>query len=109
DFSNLKAYRIPDGTMIPANGYVVFDQTQFGSPANGKNGFGFDAEGDSVWVFSGDSNTNLTGYYHGFKFEGVIEFGLDRFVNSAGEEELVRQAVTTLGTNNAGWLPSPLV
>ena len=43
-----------------------------------------------MWLFSGDAQTNLTGYVHGFAFgaaENLVSFG--RHVNSAGEEHFV--------------------
>ncbi|HXI52822.1 MAG TPA: lamin tail domain-containing protein, partial [Candidatus Saccharimonadales bacterium] len=103
DFDTPKKYRIPDGTTIPANGYVVFYQSN-------SFGFGLSSKGDSVWVFSGDANTNLTGYFHGFDF-GPQALGrtFGRYVISTGEDHFPSQSSPTLGGPNSGPLVGPVV
>jgi len=94
-----KKYRIPTGKFIAAGGYLTFDSDQFGV---GPNGFGFNSTGDSVYLFSGDATTNLTGYAHGFDFGAApnpVSFG--RYVNSRGAENFVLQRQNTLGAANA--------
>ncbi|HXJ73057.1 MAG TPA: lamin tail domain-containing protein, partial [Candidatus Dormibacteraeota bacterium] len=54
-----RKYRIPNGTSIPAGGYLVINQSQFNT---GPEAFGLDAvHGDEVWVVATDANGNLTG------------------------------------------------
>ncbi|HVV71702.1 MAG TPA: lamin tail domain-containing protein, partial [Verrucomicrobiae bacterium] len=92
-------YRIPEGTLIGPGGYLTFTTNQFGL---GTNGFALSSLGDQVYLFSGDAQTNLTGYSHGFEFGAApngVSFG--RYVTSEGKEEFVLQSVNTLGTNNA--------
>jgi hypothetical protein len=94
-----KKYRIPDNTFISAGGYLTFTTDQFGV---GPKGFAFGSTGDSVYVFSGDANTNLTGYAHGYTFGAApnpVSFG--RYVNSQQRELFVRQSLNTLGQRNA--------
>lgn len=110
DFSAPKKYRIPNGTTIPSLGYVVFDENQFNNQPLATNNFRLSSTGDDVWLFSGDANTNLTGYYHGFNFEASangVSWG--RLVTSVGEEHLVAQRALTLGDTNAGPLVGPIV
>jgi len=60
--------------------------------------------------FSGDANTNLTGYMYGFDFgaaEDMVSIG--RYCDQPGEEEFVAQAALTLRTNNAGPEGRPVV
>ena len=110
DFYTPRKYRIPPGTTIPPLGYVVFDENQFNSQSVATNNFRLSSTGDDVWLFSGDANTNLTGYYHGFDF-GASANGssLGRHVTSVGEEHFVAQRALTLGTNNAGPLVGPII
>lgn len=108
NFNSPKKYRIPDGTTIPAGGYLAFVQnTSFG---NGATGFGLSSKGESVYVFSADAAGNLTGYYHGFDFgpqSAGATFG--RHVISTGGDQFVTQASPTLGAANAGPLIGPMV
>lgn len=102
-----KKYRIPAGSFIAAGGYLTFNANQFGA---GSQGFAFSSTGDAVYLFSGDANTNLTGYAHGFDFgaaPNAISFG--RYVNSQGAEQFVLQRQNTLGTKNAYPLIGPVV
>jgi hypothetical protein len=103
-----KKMRIPQGTLVPPNGYVTFDESSFTNL--GPDSFRFSSEGDSVWLFSGDAQTNLTGYAHGFAFGASAKgtsFG--RHVTSDGRELFVAQAELSLGTNNAGPRVGPVV
>jgi hypothetical protein len=100
-------YCIPDGTIIPGDGYLVFDRSQFGN--NGSNSFGLSSLGDAAYLFSGDG-TNLTGYGHGFQFGAQLKgvtFG--RYVTSDGQEHFVAQRTNTLGSANAYPLVGPVV
>ncbi len=107
DFNTPKKYRIPNGTSIPAGGYLVLTETNFNP---GGLGFSFSSTGDEVYLFSGNAVTNLTGYYHGFAF-GAIENGVSfgRYVNSQGEEDFVPQSANTLGGGNAAPRVGPIV
>src|SRR5206468_4168581 len=60
--------------------------------------------------FSGDSNTNLTGYVHGFRYgpqRSGVTFG--RYIISTGEEHFVAQSSSTLSAPNVGPLVGPVV
>lgn len=97
-------FRIPDGTIIAAGGYVVFLHSQF------KSSFGLSGLGDRVYLFSADSAGNLTGYSNGFVFgasESGVSFG--RYTISTGEDQFPPQVSRTLGTLNAGPLVGPVV
>ena len=106
DFKAQKKYRF--NTSIPAGGFLTVDENSFnkGSPTS----FSLSSLGDEVWVFSGDAATNLTGYFHGFRFDAAqngVSFG--RYVTSIGEEHFVAQVSNTLGTNNTGPRVGPIV
>ena len=89
DFNTPKKFRLPNGTMISAGGFVVFTEANFNP---GGNGFALSSDGDEVWLFSADTSGNLTGYLNGHAFgaaEDAVTFG--RFVTSVGEEHFVAQ------------------
>jgi len=98
DFASPKKYRIPNGTTIPAGGFIVLhEDTSFGT---GTNGFSFSSKGDEAYLFSGDG-TNLTGYLQGYEFgaaENGVSFG--RYQNSLTNIHFVAQAALTLGAAN---------
>lgn len=60
-----KRYRIPDGTVLPARGYQVFYQADFGSPDGEQDApprFSFNsAHGDEVHLFEARPDGTLTG------------------------------------------------
>ncbi len=100
-------YRIPEGTTIPAGGYLLIDEHAFNSGAS--NSFRFDSLGEEVYLFSADG-TNLTGYRHGFAFGAQangVTFG--RHVSSDGREHFVSERANTLGAANAGPKVGPIV
>jgi hypothetical protein len=103
-------YRIADGTFIAALSYLVFDESDF-NPTPGTNlSFSLNARGDDVFLFSGDANTNLTGYSHGFSFGAAPDGGTSgRYVISTGEEQFPAQISATPGQPNAGPLIGPVV
>jgi hypothetical protein len=99
---DLKKYRIPDGTTIPASGYQVFYEYQF-NPVNGSSvPFTFNsAHGDNVFLSQADGLGNLTGYRTvasvGAAANGV-SFG--RYANSIGQVDYVAMARRSFGVDN---------
>jgi hypothetical protein len=106
DFRDPKKFRIPDNTIVPANGFVLFDEDDFNV---GARSFSLSSLGEEVYLFSGDG-TNVTGYVHGFDF-GPAENGrtFGRYIISTGADHYPSQSVPTLGAANAGPLISPIV
>jgi hypothetical protein len=103
-------FRIPDGTMIPAHGYRVFTEADFNPTPGTNNSFALGSSGDQVYLFSGDAQTNLTGYSHGFSFgaaENGVTFG--RYLNSVGDEHFVAQISPTRAAANSGPRVGPVV
>ncbi len=102
--SDLKRYRIPNGTAIPAGGYQVFYQYQFG-PADGEQDspplFTFNsAHGDEAYLSEADINANLTGYRAGVTFGASangVSFG--RYQTSVGVD-FVAMRQSTFGVDN---------
>ncbi len=105
-----KKFRIPNGTVIAPFGFASFDETQFNATPGTNNSFSLSSSGEEVYLFSGDANTNLTGYSHGFGFGAAangVTFG--RYVNSVGEEQFPAQISETFNATNSGPRVGPLV
>lgn len=103
DFNNPKKFRFPDGTIIPAGGFLVISEDEFNSPALGTNAFRFSPSGGEVRLFSADSSGQFTGYYQGWDF-GASEIGVSfgRYVNSIGGDQFVAQVRPSFGEANVG-------
>lgn len=110
DFGTPKKFRVAMDLILPTGGYRVFTEADFNPAPGAATSFAFSSLGDEVYVFSGDANTNLTGYVHGFQFGAAangVSFG--RHVSSTGEEHFVAQTARTPGAVNAGPLVGPVV
>jgi len=107
DFNTPAKYRLPAGSVVPANGYLTLDDSQFN---RGDAAFGLGADGDEIWLFSANAAGELTGYVHGHRFgaaEAGVSFG--RIVTSDGREEFVAQVSPTFGAANTGPRVGPVV
>jgi len=110
DHNTPQKYRIPAGTIIPAGGYVTFNESQFNPTPGAGTSFALDGNGEEVYLFAGNASGGITGYSHGFAFlaaEPNVSFG--RYVNSVGTESFPRQKSNTFGAANAGPLVGPVV
>lgn len=109
DNNNPIKYRIPDGTEIPAGGYITFDESDFNASPDSGSSFTFSSHGEEAWLIA-DKRGCAYGYCHGFSF-GELENGVSigRYINSEGNELFVAQKELTLGKENSGPLASPLV
>jgi hypothetical protein len=102
--SELKRYRIPDGTTIPAGGFKVFYQNQFGAGVGDDDAppfFSFNsARGDAAYLSVADAGQNLTGYRTSVSFDAQangVSFG--RHHTSVGVE-FVALSQRTFGVDN---------
>ena len=110
DLSVPRKFRLPDATVIPAGGYLAFDENQFNNPPGATNRFRLDSHGDEVFLFSADAAGNLTGYSDGFTFpasENGVSFG--RMANSIGAVLYTPQISRTFGAANSGPRIGPVV
>lgn len=113
-----KKWQIPANTVIPANGYVVFYEGHYvgtkletmSNPAEFGSAFSLSSHGDDIYLFSGNSNNNLTGYDHHYDFpdsdEGV-SFG--RYEISMGKVHFVAMDQLTLSKANSAPKVGPIV
>lgn len=103
-------YRFPAGSVIPAGGHLVVDETQFNPTPGLGASFALSSLGDDVYLFSGNANAELTGYTHGFQFGGAqegVSFG--RLVNSAGDEQFPALIARSFGAQNGAPRVGPVV
>ncbi len=102
DADQPKKFRVPNGTTISAGGYAVFDETSLT--------FALSSRGESLYLFSGDVATNLTGYSHSIDYGAAangVSFG--RYLISTGEEQWPAMDALTLGGSNSAPKIGPLV
>ena len=110
DAAQPKKFRIANGTAIPAGGFVVFTEAQFNPQPGVPPSFALSSLGESLFLFSGDANTNLTGYSHSFDYGAAangVSFG--RYLTSSGEENWPALNGITLGAANSGPRVGPVV
>ena len=96
-----RKFRIPAGTIVQPFGYVVFYEYQFGT-SNNPTGFNLSsANGDEVYIHTGDSSGNLTGFRRGVSF-GPSENGVSigRYVVSTNQTDFVPLSTRTFGMDN---------
>lgn len=107
DNSVPQKFRIPDGTIIAAGGYLVFTETDY---ASGAVPFAFSSAGERVRLSAGDAAGSLTGYVDSWSFGGNdrdLTFG--RETNSQNIIFLVMQKQPTPAAANSGPLIGPVV
>jgi hypothetical protein len=105
-----KKYLISDGTTLGAGAFITFNESQFNPTPGTNNSFSLSSQGEQVYLFSGDAQTNLTGYSHGVSFGAAangVSFG--RYLNSVGEEQFPAQISLSLGASNTGPRVGPVV
>jgi hypothetical protein len=109
DSNTPKKYRIANATIIPAGGYLSFDERHFNTGTGGNIAFAFSSTGESAYLFSA-TNGQLTGYSHGFDFGAMFNgVGFGRYVNSVGDEFLPMENSLTFGSANSGPRIGPIV
>ncbi len=110
DAGSPKKFRVPNGTVINAGGFVVFYETNFNATPGVPPSFALNSHGESLFLFSGDTGTNLTGYSHSIDYGASangVSFG--RYLNSTGDEDWPALSSLTLGAANAAPRVGPLV
>jgi hypothetical protein len=97
---SLLKFRIPNNTVIPANGFTVFYEIQFNNDTNGVPFALSSAKGDQVFLSQMTTNGRLTGYRAVAKFGPAangVSFG--RYVNSMGQADYVAMSALSFGTS----------
>jgi len=98
---NYTRYQIPDNTMIPANGFIVFDEADFNSSGTPADFALSGSRGDDVYVLeanaAGDPTRFVDHVEFGGSFNGVT---LGRWPDGMGQ--VVPMTANTLGATNSG-------
>lgn len=109
DLITPKKYRIPDGTIIPAGGYLVISETAFNT---GPNAFAYSQNGDEAVLSSASGAGTLTGLTEFVDF-GASEPGvtMGRYTNleTPGRKFFTAMNQNTLGGPNTGPRISPVI
>ncbi len=109
DSDNFKKFRIQNGTVIAAGGYLVFDEDDFNPTPGVDPSFSFNsAHGDDAWVVRADVAGKLTQFVDHVEFPAAANgesFG--RWPNAAGN--LYPMVSRTLGATNSGPRIGPVV
>jgi hypothetical protein len=108
DFQSPRKYKIPAGTVIAPGAYLTFTETQFN--AGGAGSFSLSANGDEIYLFSANSNGDLTGYVTGHEFGAALDgvtFG--PHVTSEGKIHFTALESPSLGSTNAPPKVGPVV
>ena len=101
DKDSLRKFRIPTGTVLPANGHAVFYEIAFNNDTNGTPFALSSAEGDQVYVSEATTNGALTGMRTSAKFGPAangVSFG--RYVTSVGRVDYPAMSARTFGQDN---------
>ena len=107
----LKQFRIPDGTILPAGGYLAFDEHDFNPGRWHASGGGFALESareEDVWLTAADAEGNLTHFVDHVEFGAALNgesFG--RWPNATGP--LYPMDHLTLGQKNSGPRVGPII
>ncbi len=105
DKDDMKKFRIPDGTVIPALGFLVVYEDNDGNAGNNLDlppqffgsAFSLSSHGEEIYLFS-----PALDYFHGFDFpasENGVSFG--RHLNSVGNELFPVLSTVTPARDNA--------
>ena len=107
DQRDLRKFRIPNGTLIPAHSYRTFYEYQFNSNPGQSQSFSFSsAKGDELWLTACQTNGVPTGYrdwiQFGPQFNGV---SMGRYQTSIGTEFTALDSLT-FGTDVTAQSPT---
>ena len=112
DADLLTKYEIAAGTVLPAGGYLVFDQDHHFGNRNDPGcheRFALSADGETVYLHSG-AQGELTGYSEQERFDASDPgVSLGRHLKSTGTYNFVRLSAPTPGAANAAPQVGPVV
>ncbi|MFT6241602.1 MAG: hypothetical protein ACJAQT_003701 [Akkermansiaceae bacterium] len=100
-------YKFPAHLIVPGKGYLVVDEVDFSEAGSD---LAFNSRNERCYLFSGDSNGELSGYSHGFEFsskERNASFG--RVKSADGQDYFFAQESPSLGSKNSRSIPPAFV
>lgn len=106
DGAQPRKFRLPDGSVIPAEGYLNVDEMQFGNPTSA-TAFGLDAGGEEIYLCSGTAaSANLTGWSHTASFQRTaLGNSVGLVATSDGIEHWPELVANSFGASN----PAPRI
>ena len=111
DSRQFAKYRIPDGTVLPAGGYLVFDENDFNPPVPQPDQVPFGlsgSEGDDVWLIEANADDGIIGFVDQVDFGAAVsDESFGRWPN--GQGPIVPMLELTLGEYNAGVRVGPII
>ena len=109
--ADLLKFQIPAGTVLGADEYVVFDESQFNPEPNNPESAGFSlngSTGDDVWLVIADGGGQVTTLVDDVHFGAVVS-GETLGRTDAENSRLIPQGRDTLGCGNTHGRVGPLV
>lgn len=108
DLESPRKYRFPDETQLGPWEILAVTSRQFGG--SGATGFGLDADGEEIYLFSADRAGVLTGYCDGMEFGRILPGrAMEIYRGRAGQRVAVEVAFPTPGAPNAAVVPPPVI
>lgn len=106
----LSKFRIPDNTIIPAGGFLVFDATNHFRHASAPLPFGLSEHGENVYLNSALPGGTLTGYLAARDFDvAEKEVTIGRYTRSDGKVDFTAMSSATSGLANSAPRVGPVV
>ena len=110
DLGQPQKFRIPDETVVPGNGFISFDESDFNPSPGTDPSFALDSYGEETFLVAADPSGARLDYVSGFDFDDAsagIPYG--RHVISTGTAQVVPLAGPTANAPNATPVAGPLV
>lgn len=105
--SNITRYRIPAGTILPANGFLAFDTDDF-ALFNSLNPLGLSEYGEALYLLEATATKPLA-FVDDVKFEATdVNVSQGRVINSVGNKDFVILTAITESATNSGPAIGPL-
>jgi CotH kinase protein/Chitobiase/beta-hexosaminidase C-terminal domain/Lamin Tail Domain/Fn3 associated/Bacterial Ig domain/Bacterial TSP3 repeat len=109
DPANPVEYRFPAGTTLPASGFLTLSQTALAGLAPEQR-FEVYPQGGRLILFSGDDQTNLTGYVQWIDYDPAeTDVSEGRYANSQGQVQFTSLTSVSLGLSNGPPKVGPVV
>ena len=98
DRSKPYQYQFPEGSTIPAKGYLAINETDFNKDGLG---FRFNRSGDNCYLVAANEDSVFSGFVIGEVFDGQYKgtsFGI--YINHEGQHHFVAQSSPSFGVEN---------
>jgi len=109
-------WQIPEGTIIPASGYIVFNEGHYAGESmeytadEFGQAFSLSSAGEKIFMYSSDLAGNVQHFICDFTIEATCEnTSLGEHVNSLSQVDYVLLDTLTLGMENGTFKASPLI